>query len=146
MRYEVPQFIDIEDKIFGPLTFKQALYILGSGGAAFMVFYALGRVFPELSVVIKLAAGSPFVAIGLALAFVKVNKRPLIFLLESAFYYYLSPKRYIWKKSQRQNQRNIQHGQTEQAVVSKRYVPTVSKNKLKDLAWSLDMESNLDNE
>ena len=27
MQYQVPQFIEVEDKIFGPLTFKQFLYI-----------------------------------------------------------------------------------------------------------------------
>ncbi|MFM2424198.1 MAG: hypothetical protein RLZZ70_589, partial [Candidatus Parcubacteria bacterium] len=29
MQFEVPQFIEIEDKIFGPLTWKQFLYVGG---------------------------------------------------------------------------------------------------------------------
>ncbi len=32
MRFEVPQFIDVEDKIFGPFTFKQFLYLAGGAG------------------------------------------------------------------------------------------------------------------
>jgi len=42
MRHEVPQFIDIEDKIFGPLTFFQGLYLLGGFFGAFSVFYLVG--------------------------------------------------------------------------------------------------------
>jgi hypothetical protein len=29
MQFRVPQFIDIEDKLFGPLTFKQFIYLAG---------------------------------------------------------------------------------------------------------------------
>ena len=29
MQYQVPQFIEVEDKIFGPLTFKQLVYVVG---------------------------------------------------------------------------------------------------------------------
>ena len=38
MRFQVPQFIDIEDKIFGPLTFKQFVYLAGGGGLAFLIY------------------------------------------------------------------------------------------------------------
>lgn len=34
MQFQVPQFIEVEDKIFGPLTFKQFVYI--AGGVALM--------------------------------------------------------------------------------------------------------------
>jgi hypothetical protein len=44
MRHEVPQFIDIEDKIFGPLTFLQGLYLIGGFFGAFSVFYLTGLV------------------------------------------------------------------------------------------------------
>ena len=38
MRFQVPQFIEVEDKIFGPLTLKQFIYVFGGGGLCF-VFY-----------------------------------------------------------------------------------------------------------
>ncbi|TSC80302.1 MAG: hypothetical protein G01um101429_152 [Parcubacteria group bacterium Gr01-1014_29] len=31
-QFQVPQFIEVEDKIFGPLTTKQFFYLLGGGG------------------------------------------------------------------------------------------------------------------
>ncbi len=95
MRHEVPQFIDIEDKIFGPLTFRQAIYLAGAAGAAFAIFYGLGRLVPSFPVAIKLALAAPPLALGIALAFIKVNKRSFIYFMEAGFYYLINPKRYI---------------------------------------------------
>lgn len=95
MRHEVPQFIDIEDKIFGPLTFKQAIYIAGSVGAGFAIYYILGRVPIAVPTAIKVILATPPAALGGALAFVKINKRPFINYMESAFTYSIKPKRYI---------------------------------------------------
>ncbi len=83
MRREVPQYIDIEDKLFGPLTFKQAIYLAGSGGASIIVFFILDKLPIDLHIIIKLVFASPFLAMGLALAFVKINNRPFIFTLEA---------------------------------------------------------------
>ncbi len=142
MRHEVPQFIDIEDKIFGPLTFRQAIYLAGSVGAAFAVFYAIGKFVPfDIPTAIKVALVSPFVAVGIAMAFVRVNKRPFINYVEAAFYYFINAKRYIWKKKDKKSE-NRQRVALEDApvTVNQSYVPKVSRSKLKDLAWSLDME------
>ena len=43
MRFQVPQFIEIEDKIFGPLTIKQFIYIAGGAGLCFILFRFLVR-------------------------------------------------------------------------------------------------------
>jgi hypothetical protein len=95
MRHEVPQFIDIEDKIFGPLTFKQAIYLAGSAGAAFVIYYGLGKLPFSIPTLIKVVVATPPMALGVALAFVKINKRPFIYFMESGFYYLINSKRYI---------------------------------------------------
>ena len=41
MRFEVPQFIEIEDKIFGPFTWKQFVYLAGGVGLAAVIFFSL---------------------------------------------------------------------------------------------------------
>ncbi len=145
MRYEVPQFIDIEDKIFGPLTFKQAIYLAGSFGMSFIVFYILGNIFPEMSPLIKIAIASPFMALGVAMAFVKINKRPFIDFLESVFYYSIRSKRYIWKKRVNKDGRKRHRFIPEDLKKNNQtaIIPKVTRSKLKDLAWSLDMD--LDN-
>ena len=41
MRFEVPQFIEIEDKIIGPLTWKQFIYLAGGVGALLILYYLI---------------------------------------------------------------------------------------------------------
>jgi hypothetical protein len=38
MLFNVPQFIDVEDKIAGPLTVKQVLWLIGMGAVLFIVW------------------------------------------------------------------------------------------------------------
>jgi hypothetical protein len=76
MQFQVPQFIDVEDKIVGPLSFKQFAYILAAGATAFIGV----RVFP-LWLGIPLAL--PLIGFFLALAFLKINGRPFIYAVES---------------------------------------------------------------
>jgi hypothetical protein len=47
MRFLVPQFIEVEDKLFGPLSFRQFVYLVGSIGFA-GALYALYGVFAAI--------------------------------------------------------------------------------------------------
>ncbi|HAO64362.1 TPA: hypothetical protein DCQ44_00065, partial [Candidatus Taylorbacteria bacterium] len=95
MRYQVPQFIEIEDKIFGPLTIKQFIYLAGGGALCYLV-YALVNAY--LPIYLTIALMLPFAGFASALAFYKVNGKPFIDVVESATKYYLGSKLYIWKK------------------------------------------------
>ncbi len=92
MRFEVPQFIDIEDKIFGPFTWKQFVYLLGGAGALFMLFVTL----PFL---IFLVVAAPVAALSAALAFYTIDNQPFIVILESFVRYIGGSRLYLWKKS-----------------------------------------------
>lgn len=132
VRYHVPQFIEIEDKIIGPLTIKQFLYVAGGVG-----FIALLRAFmPMMWAVI---VGSPVLILGLALAFYKINDRPFISVLEAAFFYLLKQRLYLWKKNNVGGTVKKKEG-TKASASSAPYVPKVSNNKLKALAWTLDIK------
>lgn len=91
MRFEVPQFIEIPEKIFGPLTWRQFVYVSGAGGILLIFFLN----FPFL---IFLLLGLPIGLLGFALAFYPVNSRPFSFFLESVFHYFRSEKLYLWRK------------------------------------------------
>lgn len=93
MRFKVPQFIDIEDKLFGNLTLKQFIYLLGGGGLGYLSF----RFVPTF---ISLVLGLGCVLFGIALAFYKVNDKPFINILESMFKYITKPRLYLWKKKE----------------------------------------------
>jgi hypothetical protein len=129
MRFPVPQFIDVEDKIFGPLTFKQFIYLAGGGGLAFVVL----KLVPSFFLGILLAI--PLAGLGLGLAFVKVNSKPLINLLEAAFNYGVNDKLYIWKHEKKTKKK------VEKIEVAERkeYLPRISESKLHDIAWGLDV-------
>ena len=62
MEYQVPQFIEVEDKIVGPLTLKQFIYIAGAGGLCVVFFVYLPILFAFLlsAPVVGLAAASRF--------------------------------------------------------------------------------------
>ncbi len=131
MRFQVPQFTDVEDKIVGPLTLKQFLYLAGATGACIVIFSSLPKwlAFPLMFVVGIL---------GLALAFYKVNERPFIQVLQSFLTYTLKEKLYIWKHEGKKP------GATpEKNTANPVFVPKLSESKLRDLTWSLDVKQNM---
>lgn len=143
MRHDVPQFIDIEDKIIGPFSFKQSIYLAGSIGVGFIIFSLLSRLPFEMPFMIKMIIAAPPVIFGALLAFIKINKRDSIFYFEAFFKYSLNPKKFVWKKQDKKAEvRGRKHQEeTEQLMnVNPQYVPKVTKSKIKDLALSLDME------
>ena len=130
MRYQVPQFIEVEDKIFGPLTFKQFIYLAGGAGLC-LLFFTL------LPIYLTVLFGLPVAIFALALAFYKVNGRPFIVSVEHAFGYFFGNKLYLWK--QREATATPQApivSATPNALIA----PRISESKLKDLAWSLNIK------
>lgn len=134
MYFQVPQFIDIEDKIFGPLTFKQFIYVLGGGGAVFV----LSKLLPTF---IGILIGLPILGFALALAFYKVNGRPFIDIVQAWFSYKTGATLYLWKRRP-SSAENIKKRDTVSVADTATYVPKVSQSKLKDLSWGLDVLDN----
>jgi hypothetical protein len=130
MYFQVPQFIDIEDKIFGPLTFKQFIYVLGGGAAAFVLI----KLLPDF---IAIIISAPIVVFALALAFYKVNNRPFIDIVQSWINYKLGTKLYTWKH--REVTEDIQKKDRVTSTTSVSAIPNVSQSKLKEMTWSLDI-------
>jgi len=125
--FQVPQFIDIEDKVIGPLTIKQFLWLLVGGGLAFFIWSS----FPLL---IFIVIGVPIVLLFLGLAFYKPQGRPFSALLLSAIGFTISPKTYVWHKKKQGHSKIFQ----EEKIIQKEQVKRLGKNKLNDLAWKLD--------
>ena len=133
MRFQVPQFIEVEDKIFGPLTFKQFIYVAGGAGICVILFIFLPKF---LAIPISL----PVALFSGALAFYKVNGKPFINIVEAFLKYTLTNKLYIWKKEEKPIQKAASaQGSGEPKQV---YVPKLSESKLKELTWSLDIKEN----
>ena len=90
MQFEVPQFIEIEDKIFGPLTWRQFLYLGGGVGLAVAIFFYSFLLFVFFGLPLALLAG--------ALAFYPVNNRPFSYFLEAIINYLRGQRLYLWRK------------------------------------------------
>lgn len=91
MKFDVPQFIEVEDKIIGPLTLKQFLYIGAGAGLLFLLWFFLKLgLFIAIAIPVGLLCG--------ALAFYKVNGRPFISFLGSWIKYLKKPRLYLWRK------------------------------------------------
>ena len=133
MRFQVPQFIEIEDKIFGPLTFKQFIYIGGGVGICVILFLLLPKF---LAILIAL----PIFLLSAALAFYKVNDKPFINVVEAFVKYTLTNKLYIWKKEPKTKEPNKTEDDKQYASIM---VPKISDSKLKDLTWSLDIKESM---
>ena len=90
-QFMVPQFIDVEDKILGPITVRQFVLMLGSVMIAF-IFYKLFAfwVFAALAFV-------DLTLFGL-LAFAKVNGRPIHFFLLNFLQTSRRPFRRVWNR------------------------------------------------
>lgn len=91
MQFKVPQFIDIEDKVVGNLSFRQFAYLAGGAG----LVYLSGRLLPLILAIIFVPA---FAGLALALAFVKINEKPFAKTLEAFIRYHLKSRLYLWKK------------------------------------------------
>lgn len=97
MRFEVPQFIEIEDKIIGPLTWKQFVYLAGGAGILLILYYLID------SFTIFVMFGLPLGALSASLAFQRVNNRPFSIFLESSINYFTKSKLYLWRKDVQQS-------------------------------------------
>ena len=129
----MPQFIEIEDKIIGPFTWKQFLYLAGGVGGSVMAWLFI----PKIIAVVLIAI---LMGLSAALAFYKYNKRPFIILLESWVNYTFRSKLYIWKKRESSPQEPSLEEEAEALINPTVYVPKMSDSKLKDLSWALDID------
>ena len=91
MRFTVPQFIEREAKLIGPLTFRQFLYVGAAGLICFIIYFTFSF---TVFIISAIVLGS----IALAFAFLKINGIPLSIYLWNFFKYTLSPKDYLWKR------------------------------------------------
>lgn len=90
-QFTVPQFIDVEDKILGPLTVRQFVILLVTFGTDFLLFKLV-------DFTLFLTAGIPIFALGFTLSFIKVNGQPFHYYLLNLLQYQRRPRLRVWDK------------------------------------------------
>ncbi|HEB01526.1 MAG TPA: PrgI family protein [Candidatus Portnoybacteria bacterium] len=135
MQANLPQFIDVEDRIIGPLTLKQFLWLLAAAGIIFILWGLF-----EIWLVIILAI--PIIALSGALAFYRPQGRSFISRLLSIFQFMSKPKEYLWKRTTappkiKREVKSTKGGKEDKITLE----PEVTESRLKELAWTLDTQN-----
>lgn len=96
-QYVVPQFIDSEDKIFGPVTARQFIILMVTGLFVFLLFKLLPFVWFAVT-------GLPTLGIGAAIAFTRINGQPFHFFILNLVQTLKKPRLRVWDKTLRDEQ------------------------------------------
>lgn len=94
MRFTLPQFIEQETKIIGPLTFRQFVFV-ALAIATLFVFYLL-MPFAVFVVILVLLGGG-----GALLSFLKIDGIPLYSILLGFIRFGTISKIYVWRSKER---------------------------------------------
>lgn len=132
MHAQVPQFIDIEDRVVGPLTLKQFGYIAG-GTVIVGIFY----MFFQFYIVVLFAI--PIMTLSLALAFFHINGRPFVYYLTAFLGYGIKQHIYAWKKPMEEYDIFIQQKTTEKQPLLLEKITEFAQTSLKKSGWSLNI-------
>jgi len=138
MEYQVPQFIEVEDKLIGPLTLRQFIYIAGGAGLCIVFFVYLPIVF-------ALLFSALVIGLAVALSFYKVNGKTFIEMLEAGFNYYTGARFFLWKHKEPTLKEEsaaaaAAHAAEVATQTNPRGAPRLTSGKLSELAWSLDIK------
>jgi hypothetical protein len=112
-QFIVPQFIDVEDKIIGPITTRQFIVIL-AGFLLVAVFYKIFdfSLFVTLSLLTLLITG--------VFAFLKINGRPFHYFVLNLFQTLKRPKLRVWRNM------SLLFGD-DYAIEGSRFVPVIKE-------------------
>lgn len=92
-QFVVPQFLDVESKIIGPITGRQFIILLATVLVEFLIY----RIF--LNVIVVIALGIPALGLGIIFAFAKVNGQPFHYIILSMIQTFRRPMLRVWDKT-----------------------------------------------
>lgn len=127
-QFVVPQFIEVEDKIFGPITTRQFIILLV---AALVLFICFKLADTALFIFLAAVIGG----LALVLAFVKINGQPFHYFLLNIIQTVRRPSRRIWYKDFTKSElaESIKSGKIE-VVEAVKEVPKMSYSRIRDLS------------
>ncbi len=130
-QFVVPQFIDVESKIIGPLTVRQFLIFLLAAGLIFATFKIFS--FAPAAVLTIL-----IFAIAVVFAAVKINGRPFHYFIISLIQTSKRPPLKIWEKQLTQHERkrkDKEKTERTEIIVAKK---PLTKSRLTELSLIVD--------
>jgi len=92
-KFIVPQFIEMEPKVFGPLSVRQFIMLTVAGVVLFLIFKLVNNFLFFLLMVVVIGGGTT------AFAFVKINGAPFHEFLINIFTSLKKPSLRVWNKN-----------------------------------------------
>lgn len=129
MMTNVPQFIDVEDKVAGPFTWRQLGWMFGMGTILFLLYTVLeSGLFYIVSV--------PVALLFIALAFYRPNGMALPQFIFYSFVFLFRPKVMVWERpARRSSVAPVSSGET---VTEKTATKKLSVDEIAALARQVD--------
>lgn len=128
MMFSVPQFIDVEDKIAGPLTWRQLLWMIGMGAVLLVAFNTFDT---SLAIIVAI----PTVLIFVAFAFYRPNGFPLTTFVFYVILFLFRPKISVWE---RPTHKSSVPKAPEKKAATDTGAKRIDQEKLRELARILD--------
>lgn len=130
-QFVVPQFIDVEDKIIGPITTRQFIIMLAAS-LLIAVFYKIFdfTLFATSGLIVLLIAG--------VIAFLKVNGRPFHFFILNLFQTFKRPKLRIWLHNLSEAEAELSLDESHPFTAAKPQAKNYSSSRLAELSLIVD--------
>jgi len=135
--YKIPQQIEIEDKILGPFTLRQFLYMIVGGVTVYILFLIVG----QINIVLFFTIAFPIALLTLGLVFIKINERPFAMFLGYFLAFMIEPRIRIWEKSTRVKKIMVQsktESEQSKREVARRTKKGLVRSRLEELAMIVD--------
>lgn len=126
-QFLVPQFLDVEDKIFGPITTRQFVIFLVTALILFIFF----KLTDTALFIFALAVIGSF---SLVLAFVKINGQTFHYFILNIVQNFKSPSRRIWRKDYTKKQLNELRQSEKKELLESSPHKKLSYNRIRDLS------------
>lgn len=129
-QYKVPSNVETEDKILGPLSIKQFIYVVIGVMWAFIAI----RLIAPFSLVVGIALAAPITLTMFALGFIQREGISFENYFTATIQYFMSPRKLVWHKDE--HVKSIK--EAPKVVVAPERTRDYSQGQLQKLAFTLD--------
>lgn len=130
--YKVPQDVEADDKLLGPFSFRQFIYLI-IAAAGIALAWGLGRLFLPLAI-----APAPIILLFGALALPARNGQPAETYLAALLSFYMKPRARVWRADGVQSQIEILVPKTADEIYTKDLSHAETEKRLEYLANLVD--------
>ncbi len=134
MQFKVPQNVEREDQIIGPVTMKQLIICTVGGGLAYSIYVFLAK---RYTMEIWLPPTAVVALLTLAVAFVKINDIPFLKWVMLLIEYFLTANKRVWTKGADQI-RIVDLPKKKPAETEKKNTKNHSRDDIRRLVKALD--------